>query len=252
MKFTENCDSSTVRGQGSSFGDTLRELKNQGCSVLLCGIVSDDVREQTSARLLGKKTASVDRTCLFVTTNQNFQSVHTRLALADIPVQSARVIWMENTLRSAAANTVDSYPFQATHVSSDIKSLEQLVRHTIAALERDHGGFAPAQLRVCVDTLPSLIIDEDNKSVEAFLDTLDQMAAATRGMVHCILPFAYDASVVERFIPYFDITISLRPTNQGATQQQWYLPVMNYRTDWFPVECAVTSDADPEDEPDTE
>lgn len=179
--------------------------------------------------------------------------MHTRLTSADVSIQSVRVISMEDVLRSpSAGNSTNSCQYEISTVSSDTNSLENALRHEIAELERDHGGFSPAQLRICVDVLPPLMVKEDNVSVEAFLDALDQMAAETKGMVHCILPLAHDAPLTERFIPYFDVTISLRLTEEGIAQQQWYLPVTNYRTNWFPVEFAPTCDTDLENQIDTD
>ena len=63
---------------------------------------------------------------------------------------------------------------------------------------RKRGGFAPAELRFCFDTLRPLVENYDEAEVDAFHETLCHHIKDVYGMGHYVLPIDRDSSYVRR------------------------------------------------------
>lgn len=230
---------STLRGLGgSSFGETLQELKRHGCNVLVCGGVPRSDIRHLSARLLGGSTEPNNVTQVFGLFDQDVTSVHGRLALIDGDLSGAHVITTDGEMRStttAGPSAPGAHSLNVTTVSRDLERFEVALHQAIDEFgdrDEDSGGKA---LRVCIDSLQPLFAEYDAERVDAFLFDLDETVGVNRCMTHSILPVAYDAPIVKRITPHFDIVMSLRVAEGNSVQQQWRLVASDYWTDWIPI-----------------
>ena len=231
---------SSLRGMGnSSFRETLRDLKQHGCNVLLCGALPRDDIEYLSTRLLGESSGVSDVTRLFGLLDQDIASVHSRLALIDGSLDSAHVIATDSEMRSASAadssTLTDGHRLNVTTVPRDIERFEIALHRTIEEFGCEHDENGHTTLRVCVDSLQPLFAGYETERIEGFLFDLDEAAGANQCMIHSILPVAHDAPIVKRITPHFDIVMSLRVAEGSAVQEQWRLVASDYWTDWIPI-----------------
>ena len=234
-----------ARGMGgSSFTETLQELKRGGCNVLVCGAVPRTDIEYLSSRLLGEATKSSDVTRLFGLLDQDVMSIHRRLALNNDTLDSTRVITTDGGVRSASAVDVsaltDQHHFEVTTVPHGLRDLEAELHREIEEIGRERDRNDRTNLRVCIDSLQPLFAEYQTERVEAFLFDLDEAAGVNQCMVHSILPVAYDAPIVKWITPHFDIVMSLRVAEGNAVEQRWRLVASDRWTDWLPLRLDPT------------
>lgn len=91
-------------------------------------------------------------------------------------------------------------------------------------------GLAPAELRVCIDSLRPLVDKYGLMGVEPFLTTINERIHETNGMGHVHFPIDLDCVTVSRLSPLFDIIIEVRPG-----EHRWHLLEEDILTDWLAV-----------------
>lgn len=202
------------------FGDALCALKRRGSGLLLVGETGDGTHLALSRRLLGRDDGDCRRRIVVLTDSP--ATADRRIPDA-APAETYRVIDHRPQTRSAAATSGDRSP------PTDLDRLEDEIVDAIQVVEPP-GSLAPAELRVCVDSLRPLVTDGGVQAVASFLDTVLTAVRDRRGMAHAHLPVAYDAPLVGVFAPSFDAVVQLRPG-----EHRWHLTREDRATKWLPV-----------------
>ena len=202
-----------------AFTQSLASLKQQGCALLVAGPVRDGTHLQLSRRLLGEE-GSETRRRLVVLTDCNGSS--NRRPDSSVDEDTYRVIDRRPAMRSAASCASPS--------SVDISTLERDTINAIDDFDAAANGLAPAELRVCVDSLRPLVERYGWDGVEPFLATITERIHETHGMGHIHFSGDLDCVTVTELSPLFDIIIEVRPD-----EHRWHLLDDDIRTDWLRV-----------------
>jgi hypothetical protein len=202
-----------------AFTQSLASLKRQGCSLLVAGPVRDGTHLQLSRRLLGEE-GSVTRRRLVVITDCNGSG--NRRPDGSVDEDTYRVIDRRPAMRSAASCASPS--------SVDISTLERDTINVIDDFDAAANGLAPAELRVCVDSLRPLVERYGWDGVKPFLATVTERVHETHGMGHIHYPVDLDCVTVTELFPMFDIIIEVQPG-----KHRWHLLDDDIRTDWLQV-----------------
>ena len=205
--------------------DRLQTLKQLGCNLLVTGDVSEDVSHEMTQKLLGVPEES--RTRILALTDQDREDVPDLLP-GEVTASDADVYVADyGTTRAASAAAADD----EWHCN-DLDVLQGRICEAVSTAKIASSGLDPAELRVSVFTLSSLVARHDPEAVDRFVSTVTDHVRGVRGMGHFHLPVADDAEIVERFTPLFDIRVELRET-QGAPEQRWHFPNSDDTTAWF-------------------
>lgn len=214
-------------GDGTvAFTRALASLKREGSNVLVTGAGAGDAHGEACVRLLGDSVG--DRRRAVVATERG-GCVPTHALPAD-----ARTVHYETATRSAAA-APDAREFApAPDRVADLASLGDAVTDLVEDADRDVGGLAPAQFRLCVDSLRPLLEEYDERELFRFLHAVTADVRAARGMAHYHLPLSYDTETVQTLAPLFDAVVEVREGGSGA-RQRWHLSDAALDTEWLPL-----------------
>jgi hypothetical protein len=222
-------ETGTGTTETATFTQALASLKRRGSNLLVAGAASGATHADACSRLLGDRRA--DRTRVFVATDS-----HCATAERDAQTSGDWLVEYAAPTRGATAATSPTadgptLPGRATEVSvDDLPSLERAVDDAIAAAGRD--SLAPAELRLCFDSLAPLVDEHDEQTVVRFLHGLTSEIRSVRGMGHYHLPAALDSRVVRTLRPLFDGVVEIRTQGERA-QQRWHLNEADISTDWL-------------------
>lgn len=228
----------TETGRGAAetatFTRALASLKRRGSNLLLVGAGTDRTHVDACRRLLGDE--DTDRKRLFVFTDRD----GCRGDEETTPGAGTTVVEYATRTRGATAAQPSPAAGPATGprttdsrtVVDDLASLGRTVGAAVAAFEDDAGGMAPAQLRLCFDSLRPLLEEHDEQEVFRFLHAMTGDVRAVRGMGHYHLPVAYDNATVRTLAPLFDAVVEIRSQGTDA-QQRWHLREAGVTTDWL-------------------
>lgn len=223
----------TVRGDGSiTIEPGLARIKRLGGNLLVVGSVPDSVVDAASVPLLGDSTRN--RTRLFALHDRSISTARNRLSCAGSAGSDAHVVDYHTGARSAAAESSVRTTPTVERVDGDIHEFRDEIVDAIERLDAEHGGFEPAELRFCFDTLRPLVETHDDAEVDAFLDTLCHRVKDVSGMGHYVLPIDRDSPQVRAIAHRFDAIIELRAGDSGP-EQRWHLRETSYTTEWFDV-----------------
>lgn len=207
-----------------TFAAALAEMKRDGCLLLTTGA---DVTTLRSAcrRLLGD-TATTPRRRLFVLTESTGPN---HPATTSGPGDHVRTITYDTDTRSSAATATgtDAVPDQV--VDGDLSDLYTAIEAEVTDTERRARNLEPAQLRVCLDSLDTLLAAHGQEEVFAFLHKLGALIRDADGMAHVHLPAGMNDDVVGVLTPLFDAIIEVR----DGPQQRWHLREPEFTTDWL-------------------
>ncbi|WP_338729902.1 hypothetical protein [Haladaptatus sp. DJG-WS-42] len=211
------------------FGRALSQLKQAGSMVLVTGSVPKAAFSAVSRQMLGEST--LPRRRLFVLTDTTADAVRERVPRTADPRQT-RIIEQLSMTRSVTTATAGSDP-TVEYVSSDeLPALIETAFDAIGALEV---GAAPAELRVCVDSLTPLIERYGKQRTFTALHALCWRVRHARGLGHAHLQT--DATdVVALFAELFDAHVELRE-RAGTFQQRWHLRDDDVTTAWLTFEA---------------
>jgi hypothetical protein len=207
----------------TAFTRALASLKREGSNLLVVGDASDATHTAACSRLLGD--AGSDRQRTLVTTDRD------ACARESPPPHGATEIRYAPATRSAAA--ASGHP-PATDRVRDLSGLGEAIVEAIEAADHRTGGLAPAQFRLCVDSLEPLAAVHSERAVFRFLHATTNEVRAARGMGHYHLPLAADSEAVRTFEPLFDAVVEVREESASA-QQRWRLTDSRADTDWLPL-----------------
>lgn len=222
----------------SQFDRALADLKESGSSLLVVGTVPDEAFGRVTESLLGDPTEGPRRR-LFVTTEDSIPDIRARIPDTSVlsTRQGVRAITISETARSAAAASsgagTDAIPI--TRVDADeIDGLAQEILDKIDEFDRLAAGLQPAELRVSVQPLSTLIDTHGQEAVFRMVHLLNHIVREKKGMAHYHLPVERESGVVKMFSPLFDAIIELRLSG-GTLQQRWHLQDPEITSDWVEV-----------------
>ncbi|MFB6104585.1 MAG: hypothetical protein ABEJ57_05800 [Halobacteriaceae archaeon] len=210
--------------ESETFAAALAAMKRDG-SVLLTTGASVGTLRSACQRLLGD-TATTPRRRLFVLTEQVGPDHPARTGG---PGDHVRTLNYRTQTRSAA--TTASGP-QAGHdriVTGDLSDLYAAIEAEVTDAERDARNLEPAQLRVCLDSLDTVLAAHGQEETFTFLHEFRALIRGADGMAHVHLPAAMDDAVVGVLTPLFDAVIEVRE----GPQQRWHLREPEFTTDWL-------------------
>lgn len=221
----------TIRGDGTiTVQPGLARIKQLGGNLLVVGAVPDSVIDAASVPLLGEMAH--DRTRLFALHDRSIATARSRLAMANGMGSNAHVVDYHTGARSAGTESTMSDTLTVERVDGDIGEFRSRIVETIDKLDESHGGFSPAELRFCFDTLRPLVENHDDAEVDAFLGPICERIKDVAGMAHYVLPIERDSPQVTAIAHKFDAIIELRAGESGP-EQRWYLRETNHTTEWF-------------------
>ncbi len=213
--------------ESTTFAQALDELKREGSNLLLVGDTDTDAHAAASRRLLGEESAARRR--LFVFTKGAD-------VCADLPGDTApettRVI-SQRTDDGTAMPPNWSADLDEVVVSPEMLSpLAMNVVDAIETFDEETGGLDPAQLRVCFDSITSLLRDHQSENVFRLLHLVTSSVRTVNGMGHFHLLLDRDNDYVRLLEPMFDAVVELR-VDDGTIQQRWHLRDQEVTSDWM-------------------
>lgn len=237
-------------GSGSSedpeFLDVLRELKADGCNLLVVGDAPRCLFTEASGSLLG----GIDerRYRLLAVTDASPQSVVKRLPdPAETPgtfSETTEIINHASPPRSVvdASDQAEAPSLgelsERRVVDPKLAGLQAELAESMAAFNRDAGGLRPAQLRVGVDSVGSLFEHYDEGVVRRCLQVVTGYVRDYSAMGHYVLTEPYDSEQVRRLADDFDAVIEIRPVDperDHSAEERWHVPARDLTTEWLPL-----------------
>lgn len=222
-------------GGGGSLSQVLASLKRRGSALLVVGGAPDEAHVAVSRRLLGDTSTGTRRRLLVLTDGPP--------AVARLPrdERSEDLLTVlrcgRSTRRSALpalAPTPGSDSVDRSIPPDDLADLTATVESLVAEFEAVSGGLAPAELRVCLDSLVPLLERHDVHAVDDFVADLGTAVRDAQGMAHCHLPVPRDAPSVGELTDNFDATVEVRLAD-GRPEQRWRVHGADVETGWLPV-----------------
>lgn len=209
---------------------SLAAMKRRGCWLLVAGRGAGCGHGRACRRLLGQDDGPPRRRVLVETagdarvdTPAGAGAAATRIEVTGGQVRQAAV---------AAGNPDDGPDLPADRVPrSDLDALAAACREQVAAVERS-ADLAPAELRLCVDSLVPLVEANDRAAVAELVEAVGDRVRAARGMGHVHLPVARDGDAVAELSPLFDAVIAVR-SRRGRVEHRWTLPDADLTSGWL-------------------
>lgn len=221
----------------AEFRSVLSGLKDGGCNLLVTGEVGTDVTDAMSRRLLGapdhpreRVVVLADRPCVDAD-----RILPEGIGVADpgVVVVDHSPCTRDGTTASRHVKTRRAPGTESTRDGAAVgrtgaDRLQQELCATFADLETAAGGFEPAELRLALVSLRTLLDRYGEDAVERLVRGVRAHVAGVAGMAHYHLPLADDAAAVRRLAPLFDARIELRVENGLPPEQRWHLPGEGY------------------------
>ena len=214
----------SFRGEApSSFGDVLASLKQSGCNLLVTGAVADDVTARATRKLLGTPTEPRER--VLAVTDSVVENPVTYLPGSLYPHHDGvEVLDYRNLGRSASSVERSD--------GGTPRTLDDIREDICTAVERRGRDTDPAQLRLGVMSIRTLLDRHDADDVERFLDRVTEAVLDANGMAHYHLRLPDDDPAVDALAPLFDARIELRQLDGMIPEQQWHVPETSADTGW--------------------
>lgn len=222
------------RGGGSSaiqptaFRDALAELKAGGCNLLVTGEVGANVTDVMSRRLLGASDHSRKRVVVLA---DRSAADADRVLPEGVEAGDPDVAVVDHSLSTRGATTAEprtgpaaTRPGSRSEPDASPERLRREVSTTLVDLETAAGGFDPAELRLSLVTLRTLLDRYGVDAVERLVRGVRAHVTGLDGMAHYHLPLADDAAPVQQLVPLFDARIELRVESGLPPEQRWHLP----------------------------
>lgn len=213
--------------ESTTFAQALDELKREGSNLLLVGETTPEAHAAASRRLLGEESAARRR--LFVFTKG--ADVGADLP-ADTDPGSTRVV---SQRIDGGTATPHGWPDDVAETAVDPQMLTPLAMNVVGAIEdfdEEVGGLEPAELRLCFDSVTSLLRDHQSENVFRLLHLVTSSVRTVNGMGHFHLLLDRDNDYVRLLEPMFDAVVELR-VEDGTTQQRWHLRDREVTSEWM-------------------
>lgn len=201
----------------ATFSQELAALKRRGSTILVVGPVGEPTALHACRRLLGEGGPPPRRRV--VATIDADPATDRRLPAGYDP---SRVTVVESGVRTRGANKM-------AESSLDHEALED----DIFAAMRDQaeGDLAPAELRICLDSLRPLVAADKRRS-QTLLGRFADVVVDHRAIGHVHLPVPYDHPAVDLLASYVDAVVELR--DGDPPEQRWHLR-SGVETGWLPL-----------------
>ena len=209
----------------------LRRLKQRGCTLLVTGDVPVPVSGLATRRLLGDPDCDRKRVLAFTDATVE----HVDHCLPSGVARDDPDVWVVDPDAERRA-----IPDRATGVElpsrdaaqSDLSRLRQEIVQAVGFFDDATDGLDPAELRVGVAALDSLLAANGRPAAVRFLRAVVALVQGVGGMGHVRLPFPDDHDVVRGLSPLFDARIELRKRGQTPPEQRWHVPRHDLTTVW--------------------
>ncbi|WP_276280367.1 DUF7504 family protein [Halorussus caseinilyticus] len=240
------------------FQSKLRQLKSEGCNLLVVGDAPREVFTRASASMLGDPDAR--RWRVFALTDASPESVYDRLPAASAaprPLSETTKIVNHALPPRPIADLADTPASSVPEVSVGDANLTGLRTELGEAMrEFCSQSYRPAEVRVTVDSLAPLLDHYEFDVVRRFLRAVGERVYDCDAMAHYVLPRSYDSEWCRRLRPEFDAVVELRTapedpapeesshdeTDQSNTgtrshyaEERWHLPQSDTTMPWIPL-----------------
>ncbi|MFC5969726.1 hypothetical protein ACFPYI_00130 [Halomarina salina] len=204
-----------------TFTQALASLKRHGSGLLVVGAAAQETHLAACRRLLGDGSDQLRHRLVVLTDGVPGAADRT-------DDESVRVIDRRPVTRGATASASP-----AGDGPSDLVTLEREIIAAVESIEREAGGLDPGELRVCLDSLRTLVDGHDPAEVERFLDNVLTAVRDVDGMCHVHFPVERGGEAAARFADLFDGTIEVQlPAGARHVEQRWHLHEADVSTDW--------------------
>lgn len=205
-----------IEADATTFSRELAALKRRGSTLLVVGQVGEPTALHACCRLLGEGD-SPPRHRVIATTDAE-PSLDRRLP-DDYDPSRMTVVDGDAPMRGASS---------ASGVAVEHGAVERALADAVA----DHtGDLAPAQLRLCLDSLRPLLAADECRT-RTLLDRFADLVVDHRAIGHVHLPVPYDHHAVDRLAPQVDAVVELR--DGDPPEQRWHLRDGTV-TGWLPL-----------------
>ncbi|SFL01099.1 hypothetical protein SAMN04487950_1927 [Halogranum rubrum] len=233
----------------------LQSLKRRGANVLVLTDPSEAATSTVCLQLLGCE--SMVRRRLLVRTRDNTpldtDFDPTRFGFVDVTGSATRATLTESADRPDSGDVTDRFgtvdsvepqtPYTPASTADDMPrwfsrvepnaSLSTLARHVHDHLTRfETTDPKPGEIRVCVDSLDTLVDDAPSHHLRRFLQVVTSRIRAAGAIGHFHLSASPRENSPVTVDGLFDATVETRPTVDG-TQQRWTLHGPGIQTDWL-------------------
>ncbi|MGA9401686.1 DUF7504 family protein [Haladaptatus sp.] len=216
----ESGEGSTV--QHVTFMEWLSGLKARGSNLLVTGEVPKETSAEFSRTLFGQG----ERTRILGLINPTTMDAESYLPGTSNGPET-QVIDQRPEYRAATAD--DSTAARPTDI--DRESFRSALVSAIEVHNDRNGGFEPAELRLGLDSVEVLEMNDDLVSLTQFLRGITALVRGVNGMAHYHLRVPDDDPMVDELSPLFDARIELRK-RPGRAEQRWHVPTLDETTDW--------------------
>jgi hypothetical protein len=223
------------RKSASIFRDTLSELKQQGGNLLVIGSTHENVHRQVCTQMLGDETAAPRRRLVVLSGSNNHTAIN---SFSTVQQQSSSIRVIESSTRSRSAvshEQSEQSQFLKTYTTTgQLSELEEIIFTFITRYETLTDGLAPAELRVCFDSLLTIVKNYDYGTMTRFLRGVTEKIRRFGGLGHFHLPVARETDIIADLTSFFDILVELR-VDEKTPQQRWHLCDSGVESEWLPA-----------------
>jgi hypothetical protein len=207
--------------QDMTFMEWLSGLKASGSNLLVTGEVPETTSAEFSRTLFGQG----ERTRVLGLVDPSTPGAESYLPVSPVNPQTQVI-----DRRPEDRGLTSSRP-GIEQLTVDRQTFRSKVISAISSHEERNDGFAPAELRLGLDSVGMLEVNDDLVSVGQFLRGLTAIVRGVRGMAHYHLRVPDDDPMVAELSPLFDARIELRK-RPGWTEQRWHVPNLDETTHW--------------------
>ncbi len=219
------------------FTRALQTLKREGCALLVVGRLSTDLHQRFSVRVLGDVEEELRRR-LIVLTDGRYESIERRLprSTRGSVTDTARAVLYEPRTRGVVTTSTRSIaPCPTVRVEGDVGDLGEVITRELDRLAVVSNGLEPAELRICLDSLDTLLATEPPETVFRFVHLLSRIAVRKSGIVHVHLHEGIDHRYAREFSPLFDGTVELLEVGDEP-RQRWHLRDGSVSSAWLSLD----------------
>ncbi|NHN59078.1 MULTISPECIES: hypothetical protein [Halorussus] len=229
------------------FLDVLRELKADGCNLLVVGDAPRRLFTAASAGLLGGTDEIRYR--LLAITDASSRSVVERLpgpeAVPGSLADTTEVVNHAGPPRSAAeaGGRPEAPPLadisEPQVADPQLAGLQADLAEAMAEFDCRAGGLDPGQLRVGVDSVGALVERYDEDVVRRCLRVVTGYVRDYDAMGHYVLTEPYGSDRADRLADEFDAVVEIRAVDAAGgdhhAEERWHVPSHDLTTDWLPL-----------------
>ena len=137
-------------------------------------------------------------------------------------------------MRQSLANSSVVEQSRTTITSGDcLSEFSDAIHTTIDTCQPPDKQHNPAELRLCMATLPYLINQFGIESVEVFCRTVSASVENKCGIGVYYLPVANDSESISLLDSYHDIQIEMKEQKRSQPEHRWRFLDADYTTDWM-------------------